>query len=74
MTCNSPHEAVELLGSAAAGALDVEEQSQLDRHLAGCAACREELPVLRRVATRLSALRQVPAAPTRSAGRPRNAP
>lgn len=74
MTCHSPHEAVELMGPAAVGALDVEEQSQLDRHLAGCAACREELLVLGRVVTRLSALRHVPAAPTRSAGRPRNAP
>jgi anti-sigma factor RsiW len=58
MTCHSPHEVVELMGPAAVGALDVEEQSQLDRHLAGCPDCREELPALRRVVTHLSALKQ----------------
>jgi anti-sigma factor RsiW len=59
MRCNSPREVVELMGPAAFGALDVEEQSQLDRHLAGCAACREELPALRQVVMHLSALKQV---------------
>lgn len=66
------------MGPAAAGALDVEEQSQLDRHLAGCAACREELPVLRRVVTRLSALKATFSGSQggcgSSDGQPRNAP
>ena len=37
------HEARELLPWLAAGALPPEEQGELMRHLAGCAACRAEL-------------------------------
>lgn len=57
---------VPLLGPAALGLLTSREQEQLDRHLAGCAACREELVGLSGVANRLgnldaeSALAQLP--------------
>ena len=57
MACRSPAEVVELLGSAVCDALEVDERVRLDRHLAGCSECRDELIALRRVARRLSALR-----------------
>jgi len=47
---------VPLLGPAALGLLTSREQEQLDRHVAGCAACREELDALTGVAGRLGAL------------------
>ena len=57
MECRSPAEVVELLGPAACDRLDADERVRLDRHLAGCSACRDELIVLRRVVRRLSVLR-----------------
>lgn len=45
-----------LLGPAALGLLTSREQEQLDRHLATCAACREELAALTGVAGRLGDL------------------
>lgn len=45
-----------LLGPAALGLLTSREQEQLDRHLARCAACREELAALTGVAGRLGDL------------------
>ena len=47
---------VPLLGPGALGLLTSHEQEQLDRHLDGCAACREELAALSAVAERLGDL------------------
>lgn len=44
------------MGPAACGALEPVERAQLDRHLVGCAHCRDELLALQRVVARLSAL------------------
>lgn len=54
----SPHHenVAELLGPAALGLLTAVEQRRLDRHLAGCADCRDELAALTGVAARLAAL------------------
>ena len=57
MACRCPVDVVELLGPAACDALEVDERGRLDRYLAGCSECRDELTALRRVARRLSALR-----------------
>jgi anti-sigma factor RsiW len=56
MTPSRHDELAELLGPAALGLLTTPEQEQLDRHLAGCAACREELAALTGVAARLGDL------------------
>lgn len=48
-----PHD---LLGPAALGVITKVEQQQLDRHLRGCAQCREEMSALTGVAGRLGAL------------------
>jgi anti-sigma factor RsiW len=56
MTPSQHDDMVPLLGPAALGLLTSKEQEQLDRHLAGCAACREELAALTGVAARLGDL------------------
>jgi anti-sigma factor RsiW len=56
MTPSRHDDVVPLLGPAALGLLTSREQEQLDRHLAGCAACRDELTALTGVAARLGDL------------------
>lgn len=56
MTPSRHDDMVPLLGPAALGLLTSREQEQLDRHLTGCAACREELAGLTGVAARLGDL------------------
>jgi anti-sigma factor RsiW len=56
MTPSRHDDMVPLLGPAALGLLTSREQEQLDRHVAGCAACREELASLTGVADRLGDL------------------
>lgn len=56
MTPSRHDDMVPLLGPAALGLLTSREQEQLDRHVADCALCREELAGLRGVAARLGDL------------------
>lgn len=56
MTGSRPDHPHDLLGPAALGLLTAAEQQQLDRHLAGCAQCRQELGALTGVTGRLAAL------------------
>jgi anti-sigma factor RsiW len=60
MACRSPAEVVELLGPAACDVLNADERDRLERHLADCPDCREELDALRRVVRLLSSLRAPP--------------
>ena len=52
----SRHDMAALLGPAALGLLTSPEQEELDRHLRGCAVCRDELAALSGVAARLGDL------------------
>lgn len=56
MTRTRHDDMASLLGPAVLGLLTSREQEQLDEHLAGCAACREELAALTGVAARLGDL------------------
>lgn len=56
MTLSRHDDMLPLLGPAALGLLTRREQEQLDRHLRGCAPCRQELAALGGVAARLGDL------------------
>jgi anti-sigma-K factor RskA len=51
---NQASDTHELIASYALGVLDDEERASFERHLAGCATCREELPSLADAASALA--------------------